>query len=988
MRHITQPPSSRPRDAVPAFLAGGGEMGGLIAALDWGATPLGPLSVWPASLHCAVSLLVRAPTAMILLWGEAGIMIYNDAYAVIAGQRHPEILGMDVAAGWPEVAAFNLNVLRTGLGGQPLTFAGQRMTLFRNGVAEDVWLDIGYSPVLGDSGAPEGVLAIVTETTARALADERLRIAQETGRFGTFEWFPHIQRVVVSDAYRRIFGIDADEEVTDQTLVDLIEPEDRKLTGNQRLGKQNNPLAYSEFRIRHKATGERRWVARRGEILQGGGDASPRYVGVAWDITDKKTAELQDAFLADLGAKLRDLSDTREIIDVATEMLGRHVGAGRAGFAEIDATGRFIIIEREWTHGAMPSLIGRHVIDSYGAEVATELRRGATIRMDDVLTDPRMTAAGLADAFAAIGMRAGLTVPLIRDGRFAGLLYVHCANPHAWSDQAAETVETVAARTWESVQRAQAEQRLRDSEENFRLLAQAMPNQAWVANGSGRILWVNEQARTYTGISPEAIKRSDWQELVHHDDIAAAAQRWEAALRNGTPYDAELRIRRAGGEFRWHIVRALPIRGVNGEVTRWIGTNTDIDDQRRAMTMLEDRVEERTQELRLAEEALRQSQKMEAIGQLTGGIAHDFNNLLTGIIGSLELMQRRMARHFPEGDARIEDMGRFMSAANNSAHRAAALTHRLLAFARRQPLDAKPVDTAALVQGMAELLRRTLGEQVRLRIEAPPDCWHALTDPNQLESAILNLAINARDAMPDGGQLTVAADNISLSPEASRAIVHLDPGDYVTIAVKDTGVGISDDAIERVFEPFFTTKPAGQGTGLGLSMVYGFARQSGGHVRIASEPGAGTIVTLYIPRAAAPTASAASASHVTRRGAGETVLVIEDVPAVRMLIIEVLREHGYATIEAADATEALPILGSPRKIDLLVSDFGLPGLNGRQIAEYARERRPGLKVLFVTGYAEDATMRGGTLSPGMAIITKPFAIEKLAAKVGDMIAGG
>jgi PAS domain S-box-containing protein len=973
---------------MPAFLAGGGAMGELIAALDWGATPLGPLAAWPACLRCAVSMMVRAPNAMILLWGSAGIMIYNDAYAVVAGQRHPAILGMDVAAGWPEVAAFNLDVLRTGLAGKPLTFAGQRMTLFRNGAAEDVWLDIGYSPVLGESGVPEGVLAIVTETTSRALADERLRVAQETGRFGTFEWFPQTRRVVVSHAYRGIFGLSANEDVTDQTLLDLIEPDDLKLTGNRRLGTQDNPLAYSEFRIRHKTTGERRWVARRGEILHGGADAAPRYVGVAWDITDKKTAELQDAFLANLAERLRDLSDASEITQVASEMLGRHVGAGRAGYAEIDASGQYMVIAQEWTNGAMPSLVGRHSLDAHGAPVATELRRGLTIRTDDVLTDPRLAAPGVADAFAHIGMRSGLTVPLIRDGRFAGLLYVHCAKPHVWSDQDAAVVENVAARTWDSVQRAQAERRVRDSEENFRLLAQTMPNQAWVANRGGRIIWVNEQALRYTGVAPESVTPSDWERLVHRDDIATAAQTWEAALKSGTSYDAEFRIRRAGGGYRWHIVRALPIRGANGEVTRWIGTNTDIDDQRRAMLLLEERVEERTRELRQAEEALRQSQKMEAIGQLTGGIAHDFNNLLTGIIGSLELMQRRMARHFPDGDSRIDDMGRFMSAANNSAHRAAALTHRLLAFARRQPLDTRPVDPVALMHGMAELLRRTLGEQVRLRIETPPDCWCALTDANQLESAVLNLAINARDAMSEGGQLTVAIANLALSPDASRAMVHLDPGDYVTIAVKDTGIGIPATAIERVFEPFFTTKPSGQGTGLGLSMVYGFARQSGGHVRIESQQGAGTAVTLYIPRAVASTAASVTAPRATPRGAGETVLVIEDVPAVRMLIIEVLREHGYTTIEAADATEALPILSSPRTIDLLVSDFGLPGLNGRQIAEYARERRPGLKVLFVTGYAEDAAMRTGTLSPGMAIITKPFAIEKLAAKVGEMIAEG
>ncbi len=385
--------------------------------------------------------------------------------------------------------------------------------------------------------------------------------------------------------------------------------------------------------------------------------------------------------------------------------------------------------------------------------------------------------------------------------------------------------------------------------------------------------------------------------------------------------------------------------------------------------------------LRETEEALRQAQKMEAVGQLTGGIAHDFNNLLTGIIGSLDLIQRRI------DDGRLEDLGRFMEAATTSAGRAAALTHRLLAFARRQSLDPKAVDVNGLVDSMGDLLRRTLGEQVELDIALAPDAWPAFGDSGQLENAVLNLAINARDAMPGGGKLTMETANTHLDLGYTSRHEDLKPGDYTVLSVTDTGVGMTPEVIAKAFDPFFTTKPIGQGTGLGLSMIYGFARQSGGHARIYSEVGQGSTVRLYLPRFAgeAPGDAAEQDRPDLARGAGETVLVVEDDAAVRLLVVEVLSELGYAAIEAHDGPAALPILESDQRIDLMVSDVGLPGLNGRQVAEIGRQHRPGLKVLFVTGYAENAAVRSGFLDPEMEMITKPFALDQLAAKIREMI---
>ena len=396
---------------------------------------------------------------------------------------------------------------------------------------------------------------------------------------------------------------------------------------------------------------------------------------------------------------------------------------------------------------------------------------------------------------------------------------------------------------------------------------------------------------------------------------------------------------------------------------------------------LEQQVEERTAQLRHNEEVLRQSQKMEAVGQLTGGIAHDFNNMLTGIIGSLELLRRRLAR------GRTEDLDSLIDLGVTSANRAAGLTHRLLAFSRRQSLDSKPVEMNNLVISMGELLQRSINESIHLEMQLSEHLWVAEADPNQLESALLNLVINARDAMPDGGKLVVRTANQQLDARFTEAHSNLKPGDYVVLSVTDNGCGMPQSTISRAFDPFFTTKPIGQGTGLGLSMIYGFSKQSRGHVAIQSEVDQGTTVSLFLPRFGGdlPRDNPVDRQHPLFAQNGETVLIVEDDPAVRVLVSTVLSELGYAFVEAGDAAAALPVLDSGQRIDLMISDVGLPGMNGRQLAEIGRQYRPGLKVLFITGYAEHAAVRGGFLDPGMQMITKPFTFDLLTAKVREMI---
>ena len=556
--------------------------------------------------------------------------------------------------------------------------------------------------------------------------------------------------------------------------------------------------------------------------------------------------------------------------------------------------------------------------------------------------------------------------------------------------------------------------RLRDlsaSEDRLRLATEASDVGTWDHDLIQKTLDWDARCKATFGMPAETDVTQDlWFACVHHGDRNHVDQAYRTAiLVDGAGiYDVEYRtIGMSDGVERWVAAKGA-CRFVDDKAVRFIGTIIDITERKRteaALTAseaalrhekettdrlnhtLETRVIERTQALETemasrtnAEAALRQSQKMEAVGQLTGGIAHDFNNMLTGVIGGLDIIKRRIAA------GKTDDLDRFMDAASTSAQRAAGLTARLLAFSRRQSLDAKALDVNELVHSLEELLRRTIPENIALGIVTPDKIAKAVVDANQLENAILNLAINARDAMPEGGQLTVETSLVELDEAYSIAMPNVKPGRYVMVAVSDTGVGMPPEVLEKVFDPFFTTKPIGQGTGLGMSMVYGFARQSGGQVRVHSRPGEGTSVKIYLPATSDIVMSEVGAkAAVEHDGRGQTVLLVEDDESVRLLVREVLAELHYHTLEAGSADEALPILHSDQKIDLLVSDVGLPGMNGRQLAELARNQRPDLPVLFVTGYAENAAMRAGFLGTNMSMITKPFSIETLAAKIDEMI---
>ncbi|SCX03792.1 hybrid sensor histidine kinase/response regulator [Agrobacterium rosae] len=489
-----------------------------------------------------------------------------------------------------------------------------------------------------------------------------------------------------------------------------------------------------------------------------------------------------------------------------------------------------------------------------------------------------------------------------------------------------------------------------------------------VATFDGMLKTINPAWSRQLERSHDALLATPFAEIIHPDDLPTTGET-VAALQSGKPVHQFLvRLLKADGTavpFAWSAVPD-PTPGSNSFYT----VGRDISEQVAAEA-----------DLKIAQDALRQAQKMESIGQLTGGIAHDFNNLLGGISGSLEMLQKRLSQ------GRYTEVDKYIDGAQGAAKRAAALTHRLLAFSRRQTLDPKPTDVKILVDGLSDLVARTVGPQIEMKVIAPDDLWLTLVDPNQLENALLNLCINARDAMPDGGKLSIELSNHTFRGRAATER-SLSPGNYLSVCVIDTGSGMTDEVRARAVDPFFTTKPLGQGTGLGLSMIYGFVSQSGGQIRIDSEVGKGTTICLYLPRfeGECQIDDAVETGPSVAIEGKETVLVIDDEPSIRMLAVDVLEELGYRTLEAGDGPSGLTILQQFPEVELLVTDVGLPGgMNGRQVADAARAVKPSLKVLFITGYAETSVWKEGSPEKGMQVLTKPFSVDSLTQKVGELL---
>jgi len=505
---------------------------------------------------------------------------------------------------------------------------------------------------------------------------------------------------------------------------------------------------------------------------------------------------------------------------------------------------------------------------------------------------------------------------------------------------------------------------LDETEQRLQLLIDAVTDYAiFMLDKTGHIASWNTGAQRIKGYSSVEILGQHFSRFYSAEDRQNGLPQIALATAERTgKYEAEgYRVRKDGSTFFANVV-INAIRDGSGNLLGYSKVTRDITEKRQT------------------EEQLRQAQKMEAVGHLTGGVAHDFNNLLTVIMGNLEHLERIL----PPG----QPSQRIVAAALRGASRAAILTHRLLAFSRRQPLIPEVLSVNKLVAGMSDLMRRTLGEPVVVETVLAGGLWPTLADSNQLENALINLAINARDAMPDGGKLTIETANIYLDEAYARVHGELEPGQYVGIFITDTGIGMDAETVSQAFEPFFTTKEIGQGTGLGLSQVYGFIKQSGGHVNLYSEIGEGTTVKLYLPRhrGKEDASDETVEGESVPRGHSELVLVVEDDPDVRDYSVEVVSDLGYSVLSAVDGASALRLLDSRRDIRLLFTDVGLAGgMNGRQLVEQALRRRPRLKVLFTTGYAQNAIVHQGRLDPGVEVVFKPFTYADLAAKIRQAI---
>jgi PAS domain S-box-containing protein len=937
-------PTDTPSIDPLAFLHGTGPLGELIASFDWSATSLGDIGGWPQSVKTAVSLILRSPVPIAAMWGEDGHMIYNSGYAEIAGSRHPALIGARVHDGWPELYDFNDNVMRTVLAGGTLGYVDTELTLRRSGRDEQTWFNLDYSPVTGEDGKPIGVIAIVIETTAKVRAEQYL--SGERKRLETmFEQAPGFMAM---------------------------------LTGPEHIITLAN-AAFSEL-VGHRA------------------------------------------------------------------VLGKSVS------------------------GALPEAAQQGFVD---------------------LLD-NLYRTGEAFSGTAVPFVAEATEVMPARDRFLDFVYQPLRNETG-------QVFGIFVQGADVTDRVRAEQSLRDSETTFRTLAQALPNQVWAAPPDGVLDWFNERVYAYAGVRPGELDGGRWASIVHPDDLGAASAAWAEANRLGETYEIEFRLRRADGVYRWHLARALPIIDEAGAVVRWVGANTEIEDQKAAANALAYlnqslalQVDQRTAErdrmwrlstelmlvadfnarivavnpafasvlgwreadimgisfmelvhpddvaptlaqvdglsqgrttfsfenryrhhdgsyrivawsaapdegfihavgrdvtsereaavaMRRTEKALQQSQKMETIGKLTGGVAHDFNNLLQVISGNLQLLRSDVGINI-RAQRRVDN-------AMEGVARGAKLASHLLAFGRRQALEPKVVKIGRYVAAMEDMLRRTLGEAIETETVISAGLWNTFVDTAQVENAVLNLCINARDAMDGVGKLTIEVGNALLDDDYVRSHLDVTSGQYVMIAVSDTGSGMAPEVMAQAFEPFFSTKPEGQGTGLGLSMVYGFAKQSGGHVKIYSEVGFGTTITMYLPRSMEAEDALAPVDVRPPTGGTETILVAEDDEGVRETVVDMLGELGYRVLKASDAASALAIVSSGIPIDLLFTDVVMPGpLRSPDMARKAREHLPDLAVLYTSGYTENSIVHGGRLDPGVELLGKPYTREALAKKIRHVLA--
>lgn len=1091
-----------------AFLNGGGDTAGIIANFPWADTPLGPISQWPDYLKATCSLILRSPVPMVTLWGEDGIMIYNDAYSLFAGGRHPRLFGSKVRQGWPEVADFNDNVMKTCLAGQTLRYEDQQLILYRHdGEPEQVWMNLDYSPLLDDQGVPVGVIAVVVETTGKVRAEQRLNSEKERlkqmfeqapGFVATLVGPDHVFEIA-NNAYRELVGNrdiiglpvrEALPEVAEQGFIELLdgvlrsrvpyvgrsfrvllnrpgeaqadqryldfiyqpvfndwgEPTgvfvqghdvtEQKLTEDAlrdsesrfRLVAQDAPVMlwmtdhegrtiylnsaqrqfwalpddaspdfdwremlhpddretilaqhsrearsrearYFEFRMRDHS-GRYRSIQTRSQPRFGTNGEYLGLIGVNVDVTDLRAEEARRAALIELNDRFRTLEDPSDIAFAAAELLANVMQVSRAGYGTIDSASETITIEKDWNAPGIKSLAGTLHFRDYGSYIE-DLKRGETVIVADAYLDPRT--APTADALKAISAQSFINMPVTEREGLVALLYLNHEDAREWTSEDINFIRDVAERTRAASERRRVEQEIKlfaASLEQQVIERTAELDRIWrnsrdllvVLNEDGIIRSVNPAWTAALGYSPREVLAAPFHAFIWEDDQSKIS--FDPKLDGPKPFfiDQEVRFRHKDGSARWIDWRMT----TEGQMLFAYGR--DVTAER-----------EQSEALAQAETQLRQAQKMEAIGQLTGGVAHDFNNLLQVVSGSLQLLTREVA-----GNAKANQ---HIERALAGVGRGAKLATQLLAFGRRQALEPKVINIGRFIDSIEELLHRTIGEAIEIRTVRSADLWNTLVDPSQIENALLNLAINARDAMNGVGKLTIEVGNAIIDRSQVSRDPDLSPGHYVVLAVTDTGMGMTPDVMARAFEPFYSTKPVGKGSGLGLSMVYGFVKQTGGHVKIYSELGEGTTVRIYLPRSLAEEEEILEQDMGPISGGTETILVAEDDDEVRATVVEILTQLGYTVLKARDAQSALTVIESGMPIDCLFTDVVMPGpLRSAELAHLAKERLPDIAVLFTSGYTENSIVHDGRLDEGVELLSKPYSREALARRIRQVLA--
>ncbi len=907
-----------PAGAHDDVFIGDSEMARLMRAHDWAATPLGPVSGWASSMKVALGLLLTSRFEMWLGWGDDIAFFYNDAYRPTLGSKHPKALGTPVSRVYPEIWDDVKGRMRSVYDEGASTWDRALLLLInRRGFLEETYHTFSYSPLRGESGRVEGIFCAVSEETERVISERRLAsLSTLASSLSPAEG----EGAVLRAAARGLSSNDRDLPFSVTYLFDE--------QGGAHVAGMTNVADGSELARRAFATRDTLWdvtaVWRDARAMEV--DLAPEldYPTGAWQIPPVRAAIVPIVGLGcehPLGALLVGLNPYRPDDRAYPSYLGLLAGQ------------------------LSSSLSGARVYDA-------ERRRAQTLAEAVALREA--AADSLAQANRQLTSEVGL--------------------------------------------RTQERDRMR------RLFEQAPSFMALLRGREHRFEFANDA----------------YLQLIGHREVKGLAVRdalpevagqgffelLDTCFDTATPFvgtNMRVQLQRAPAgplEERYINLVYQPIFNADGAVEGLFVDGYDVTHQHHAESelqllneTLEQRVMQRTTELgdalkklqhesderEAAQAALRQAQRMEALGQLTGGVAHDFNNLLQVISGNLQLLRREVA-----GNERAEKR---VQSAIGGVTRGAKLASQLLAFGRRQPLDPKVIDIGRFITGMDDMLRRALGEEIELEMVIPGGLWNTLVDPGQIENAILNLGINARDAMPDGGKLTIEAGNASLDDEHARAHDDVQPRQYVMVGVTDTGAGIPPELLERVFEPFFSTKPEGKGTGLGLSMVYGFVKQSGGHVKIYSEPGQGTTIKIYLPRVHQAADSLADETAVPVRGGTETVLVVEDDDEVRETAVGLLTDLGYRVLKAREAASALSVIESGVPIDLLFTDVVMPGpLRSPELARKAKERLPRLAVLFTSGYTENAIVHGGRLDRGVELLSKPYTREALARKVRHVLA--